>query len=550
MDNVISQVEQRAGTSIDKTPMSRNSTNLALIAKFLIALVIFTHPLIYFSMIAGDAEIHLVYGMNSADGNYFEYNLGEKSAGVTSPGYMLFIASLFKTLPESIVPLAVKLTDLFFWYLLVFLTFRMIKMLSGGSSWAWTMSAVVALMPGTVYNATLGMENGIFGALFLLWFITAVRWNWFHQWSDSPSKEVALSLLMGVLLWVRPEGFVLAALAYSFRLPLLFRSLRDSSVSVITPLTRMLVSVSPVVILSALYFYFHYSQTGHLLPESGVSRVVMGSQNSIQIGAISVNTKFIRFLVFYFPLSIAMLAGLWAVLARRLENNISRINHYFFMAVLALFFVLYSSVLSAHHFSRYTIFLMPIIVVYAAFGASWISSHILEHKFQLTRNSRIMIGSVSMVVLCGLFGGEVFMRIRSGANYPSGNLWRSMNAPENKTTFSDQMLASLGNPTKLPVSLAYVEVQIRYYLDDRFVIRSLDGRVDGTLLNFVGQDGIFDHIGYIKSRNINYVMETPNFNRDKTVWSLAELNKLKPGQTLTQESVRFTNIGEGFRVEF
>ncbi|MCH9032708.1 MAG: hypothetical protein IIB00_10690, partial [candidate division Zixibacteria bacterium] len=465
MSNTISQTDQTARTSAETSTIRERSNGLSIVAKILLTLIIIAHPLFYFSMFAGDAEIHLVYGMNSAQGNYFEYNVGEKSAGVTSPGYMLFIAAFFKTLPDSVVPLAVKLTNLLFWYLLVILTFRLVREFEAGSFWSWTMATLVALMPGTVYNATLGMENGIFGALFVFWFLVAIRWKWFHQWGESTGKELLIGLLLGALLWIRPEGFVLAAIAFSFRLPLLIRSLRSSSGAIFHPIIRMLYSALPVIILSALYFYFHYSQTGHLLPQSGVSRVIMGAQNSIQIGGLALNTKFVRFFIFYFPLTIAMVAGLRATLTNREANEVNTINHYFLVATLAIFFVLYSSILSAHHFSRYTIFLMPVIVVYAGVGARWISARLLTGRFGLARNSVLLIGSVSVTILCILFASEIYLRQQSGSNYPFGNLWKAMDAPENRKDFSDKLYASLGKPGQLPISLAYVEVQIRYHLD-------------------------------------------------------------------------------------
>ena len=72
----------------------------------------------------------------------------------------------------------------------------------------------------------------------------------------------------------------------------------------------------------------------------------------------------------------------------------------------------------------------------------------------------------------------------------------------------------------------------------------------GGLLNFVGDEGIFDHIEYLKARNIGFALDTPNFNRDKTALSLADLNKLKLGQTYSRESVTFIRIAPGFKVDF
>ena len=59
---------------------------LAVVA---VALVLLAYPLIYLGNYAGDAQVHLIYGENAAHGRFFEFNQGEPSAGVTSPGFML-----------------------------------------------------------------------------------------------------------------------------------------------------------------------------------------------------------------------------------------------------------------------------------------------------------------------------------------------------------------------------------------------------------------------------------------------------------------------------
>src|SRR4029078_2904336 len=79
-------------------------------------ILVFIYPLLFRGMFAGDSEIHLVYGENAAQGHYFEFNPGEKSPGVTSPGYMMFLAMLFKTFPIQWVPLAMKGANLLGWY--------------------------------------------------------------------------------------------------------------------------------------------------------------------------------------------------------------------------------------------------------------------------------------------------------------------------------------------------------------------------------------------------------------------------------------------------
>jgi hypothetical protein len=124
----------------------------------------------------------------------------------------------------------------------------------------------------------------------------------------------------------------------------------------------------------------------------------------------------------------------------------------------------------------------------------------------------------------------------------------AMEAPQRRKAVSDELMRQLGGPPA-PVSLAYVEVQMRYFLDDRFIIRSLDGRTDPVMLKHY-RNGIYDHIGYIKERRVQYLMELPNFNRDRQVWSLERLRALKSGASLERDGVVFTKLdfGDAVRV--
>jgi hypothetical protein len=186
---------------------------------------------------------------------------------------------------------------------------------------------------------------------------------------------------------------------------------------------------------------------------------------------------------------------------------------------------------------------MPAIAAFAVIGADRLNT-----VWPASGKLRVLSFVGVSLVMCLLFLGEIHLRYRSGANYPVGELWEAMQAPQDREAFSDEMYEAFGRPQNLPVSLAYQEVQIRYWLDDRFVVRSLDGRTDPVLLEFVDESGNYDHIGYIEKRDIDYVMETPNYNRDSEEWSLEELRHLSLGQTYSRNSLTFCRIGCGFTV--
>jgi hypothetical protein len=515
-----------------------------ILVKLILLLIMIAHPLFYFTMYSGDAEIHLVYARNAAAGHFFEFNLGEKSAGATSPGYMMLLSGMFELFPETYVPFLVKLISILAWYVFLVAVFILSNKLIRNNRWAWTATLIVSLMPGTVYNATLGMENGIFGAILLIWFLLVIRWNWFTDRRTRRSREITLGMLLGLLCWIRPEGFILMAIALLFRFVVLLRIEPASSGSILVSVRRVLVVMAPIVLLCSLYFYFHYSQTGSLLPTSGMSRIMAGGQGSLQLGSLAINPKFARFMVYYFPITISMLIGVLFGFFRKIRLNVSSRYYVFLALILALFFALYSTILGAHHLSRYTIFLIPIISIFSAMGAKWIAEN-----WRVSPKWKVALASSLSVVLCVLFCGEIYARYHSGSNYPVGELWEVMDAPDVRDEFSDELYEALGLSSKLPVSLAYQEVQIRYWLDERFIVRSLDGRVDAMLLDFVDEQGNYDHIGYIEARDIDYIMEIPNYNRDANVWSLSDLSRLELGESEHCGPVVFTRAAHGFRVD-
>jgi len=258
------------------------------------------HPLAYFSMYAGDAEIHLVYAEHAAQGNFFEFNNGEKSAGVTSPGYMLLLALLYVVFPATLVPLAVKLINIIFWYLFLYMIYKVAKWLLRDEVWGWTVTAVVALFPGPVYNATFGMENGIFAFLFIFFFYLTLKWDWHNNTSDERLKNFILGIILSSALWVRPEGFVVAFLAVLYKLYLLNRNKAFRVTGFIRSLGMVVYLVMPLILLGMAYFYFHFAQTGKFFPQSGMSRILMGGQESIGSGLLSINLKFTKYLIYYF----------------------------------------------------------------------------------------------------------------------------------------------------------------------------------------------------------------------------------------------------------
>lgn len=514
-------------------------TTARRLATVSVLLVLVAYPLIFWGNYAGDSQVHLIYGENAAEGRFFEFNRGESSAGVTSPGFMLLIAGLFKAGPDSVVPVLVKTANLLAWYGLVLVFFLLARRLLGSGMWALLATLAVGLMPGSVYNSTIGMENGIFGVLVIGWLYYAVRTGWFEPGdggADKVLRELGSGGLLGLACWIRPEGYIVAGVALSYRAVLWLKSGRTMR----EVIALSAVSVVPLAVLAGSLAYFHYSQTGYLLPTSGSSRILMSNiaSDTFHLGPVFASPKFALRLAAYFPLAILWLAGNWLFFTRKDFFGPWRPVAGFSLILFWLFFILYSTLLGSTHLARYIIFIMPVFVLVAAAGGKWLWE---RNQIQRWNTSRAIQGAsliAAPLVLLVVFGVET--NIRLGLDTQS-SLARTMSAVSDRDEFTQELLDRLGVDGSRSVSIALQEVQLRYWLDERFVVRSLDGRVDPLLLDHADNTGV-DHVGYLKERKVDFLLELPNYNRDKTGWSLARLTDLTPAESTEREGLKFTNL--------
>ncbi len=511
---------------------------LAVLGAAVTGLVVL-HPLLYAGMFAGDAEIHLAYAERAAQGRFFEFNPGEKSPGVTSPGYMLLVAVLFQLLPATWVPLAMKVLGYAAWYGLVALVFLLARRLIRDRSWVWTATAVAGLLPGSAYNAVIGMENGIFGFFVLAFFLLTQVWrrNYLPA-SGEAGRGALLGTILGLLCWLRPEGFVLAPLAAVYHAALRTRS-GEGPAALLRPFLAVAI---PAGVLGAAAIYFHLSQTGWLIPASGASRLLSSWRESVAIGPLQFSPKFTVRLLAYMPLTLAFLVGNFLILRRRVSEA-DFVTCIAYIGLFWLFFVLYSAVIGSSHLARYVIFLLPFLVLIAVWAAAWLWQEWARVVPVWLVERRSAVFGLALATLTVVFAVEAFQRTRLGAH---DELAQAMDAPRIRSATSDALYRLLGQPPP-PVQLLGQEVQVRYWLDERFVIRSTDGRTDPVLLDFY-RGGNVDHAGYIRKRGIEFVLETPNYNRDPTAWGLDRLRGIPAGRTLEYDGLVFSRVLDGSRV--
>lgn len=517
-----------------------------------VLIVCAAYPLLYAGMYAGDAEIHLVYGENAAKGAFFEFNSGEASSGVTSPGWMLVLAGLFLVLPAEFVPPAVKLLCLATWYALIYVVYKISARIMHDNGLACGIAIICGVLPGSAYNSTIGMENGLFALLIYTAFYLMLIWAWFDTSRHVTWRDLLVGGLLGVSTWLRPEGIVVGGLLVLYRSVLWWRTegFRRAIMSQVLCTAGFTFFVLTLV-------YFHYIFTGDLVPSSGRSRTILGHLDSLRLGPLLVSTRFAERLIAYLPLTALFVVGLVCIARKvvpwrddsRSEGSEDTITHICTIMCLmfALFFVLYSTLLGTAHLARYIIFLMPIVVIVGFIGVAGLWRSCSAGSIRTNRPLLAILGGMGLLLVV-TFGVETVLRMNLTSHQ---ELWRVMQAPSLRRQSSDELARDLGIPTadgpsESQVVLGCVEVQRRYWLDERFVIRSLDGRVDPLFFQYCHK-GKVDYLGYLRARHIDYLIDLP---KPRTIRELGRpfmdlLAHMAPGDRRAADGVDIFRMPSG-----
>lgn len=486
--------------------------------------VIVLEPFLFLGSFAGDAQVHLVFAESASHGRFFEFNPGERVSGETSPGYMLLGAAIFRLLPARYVPVALKAVGLVAWYLFCWLVYRIAaRVLSRGEDqdpfWPAAAATAAAMIGGSVYNANVGMENGLFAAVIWIWLDLAERWSWFDR-RDAPrtGQEAALGALLGTSFWLRPEAVIIGAVAFTFRL-----------VVVRPPLRRWFVGPALAIAIGGGCLAFQYAFTGDIIATSILSRRVLAMRNQILIGPLALDPSFAERLLFYAPLTFLFLLGL------RADDGPNRgLTRYLIWLFLASF--AFYTLFGAPQLARYIIVIVPILTVLSARGA--------RHWWRAGRDRRRTAVVVAALGLLAIDLIEPFYRRRHFSQYL---LATAMSAPALRCEQTDDLRQDLGGATRRPVVLACESVQQRYELDERVIVRSLDGRTDRSLLAFL-RDGKVDHTGYLKHIRANVLMKPTDYDRRAGTGQLSALDGVWP-QKMTINDLSFRRLrSHGFAI--
>lgn len=456
--------------------------------------------------LAGDAQVHLAIAEHFALGRPFQYNPNsEIVVASTSPFWTLLLTSYYLVAGRW-TPLLLSLTNLALWLVSAALLYRVAK-----AQWRmrgmW-LAAVLLLWLGhttVVANALGGLENILSAMQLLLLAWLAGRW----RDGLKPGRSVKLGLLIGWMLLTRPDGGLFGLVALGLYLLGNWPSGRSQWAFFVGQL--LLIGAAAVVVLAPWYGY-QYNVTGQLVTDSSVARLYNGRQGSLTLipgilyfhpkVLVSLATAFLPLVAGYLLTAGHLLVGLWRARRQRTTFLHERYPQVAAVLLVATGFLFYSFVIGAEAFGRYFLPLYPFLFLTGVAGFKRAYAWMVKDG---RRPAIVAKAAVPLIVMAALFmlgtsAVDYYRRLVPGRymvnevldviygpahrQYYSPNLPTLIAAPQERPQQTVALLSDLGMTGEGHVSIAVTEVQLRYFLDERVEVLSLDGRTSADILAY------------------------------------------------------------------
>lgn len=525
---------ERAAGAVSGPVLSHTGRRAARVAA---GLLVFLAAAPFALNLAGDAQVHLAIAEAFADGHPFRYNPGgELVVAGTSPFWTMLLTLYFR-LVGPLTPVLLSLTAVAFWLSSGYVLYRVARKLWGFRGAAlWSVVLLWLAHATLVANALGGLENvaSALQLLLLYWLVGGGQQatDDGRRTTDEPRTEnmpfgraVLTGLVMGWALLTRPDGGLFALLLFALSLPLLFRPAGGWRPAAVALLTIVLTAIAVI----APWFAYQYAMTGNLLTDSSVARLYNGRMGSLMLipdllylhpkALISLATAFLP-LGAGFAVTAASLGG------RFIRANASRVDLYreAFPQIAAVLLVLvgvafYTFVVGAEAFGRYFLPLFPFFFLAGVGGLVLIHDRLVAAG---ASRLAVVVLAFAAVFLAATGALDYYRRLGPGrfaperaldviygpANlrYYAANVPFLVSAPGRRAALTDGFLSDLGATGADDVSIAVTEVQLRYFLDERVTVLSLDGRTSADILDFVNPTtGVPDFERYFLSARPDYV---------------------------------------------
>ncbi|KAA3647236.1 MAG: hypothetical protein DWQ07_06970 [Chloroflexi bacterium] len=153
-----------------------------------------------------DAWIHQTYARNLATLGEWSFIPGEPSAGSTSPLWSLLL-SIGHILGLGPYVWTYLLGGVILWAFSLLAFWAMSRVLPGRPAWAWAAGILFLFEWHLVWAAVSGMETALFTLVAAAILMVLIMLSYSHQ--ASQLLWLLLGLLIGISVWVRPEGLTL-----------------------------------------------------------------------------------------------------------------------------------------------------------------------------------------------------------------------------------------------------------------------------------------------------------------------------------------------------
>ncbi len=484
--------------------------------------------------LAGDAQVHLAIAERFATGRPFQYNPnGEIVVASTSPFWTMLLALLY-TLVGPLTPAFLPFIALTFWLAAAYLLYRVAREHWGFQRAAlWGVVLLWVAHVTIVANALGGLEN-VASALQLLWLYWLVAdrrppTDDGRRTTDDSSVSIRKGILIGVLLgWAlltRPDGGLFALFLFILALPLFGSTSGGQRPAV----GRLLVVALAAAAVLLPWFAYQYAVTGQLLTDSSVARLYNGRMGALMIipGRLYLHPKAIISLgTAFLPVAAGFLITAGSVLARLVRGRAEILAVYrecfpqaAAVALTVAGILFYTFIVGAEAFGRYFLPLFPFFFLAGVAGLTCSYNHLVAVGRRRSAVAFIALAAVFLIATSatdayrrlgpGRFAPETALDVIYGpANlrYYSVNVPFLVAAPANRTAQTDAFLREIGAPAGAPVSIAVTEVQLRYFLDERVTVLSLDGRTSAEILTYTDPiSGVPDFERYFQDSRPDYV---------------------------------------------
>ena len=486
----------------------KSSVNNSKIRLVVIVVCFFAFLIPFFMNIAGDAQVHLAIAESFVKGYPFRYNQnGPIVVASTSPFWTLTLI-LFFSIFGYLTPVALKILTFLLWITTVYLLYKIARDIYKLSNLMLLfLMAVYATCTAVVVNALGGLENILSSVQLLLLYLVSIKLLQNFKWK----RTVIAGLLLGWTVLTRPDAGLLGMAI----ILLLFASKAVScykSRNVILQLLLKLILVGFAAIAVCIPWYvYQYHITGSLITDSSFARLYAGRRGSFELikGCLYFHPKaMVTIATVFFPVFIGFIIASAEIILRFKKSSIEfaeKIRGFYaeicviLLLICGLFF--YSFVVGADHFGRYFLPVFPFFFVFGFKGQQ------LIYDWVSAKNKRL--AWVCLIIIMGFLflgnGLDYYRRIVKHHQF-NYDLFAVVKAPLGRQDYTDNYLKKLALPLNSNIKIAVMEVQLRYFVDDRVTVESLDGRTSNKILDYIDKNsGIPDFARYLEDEKPTYV---------------------------------------------